>query len=112
MCACVQVVRYKHTTCAVESSFYSMQFVCPCTSGPTGSKHHCPSYPCLLVHVSLNNTQYTRQVTVVPLFIDDRQQAVVHDAATDELEMVSSLHVFYLYRVVHFYRATLCVARS
>ena len=41
----VKVVRYKQTTCDVESSFYLTQYVCPCTEGPTGSKHHCPAYP-------------------------------------------------------------------
>jgi len=40
------------------------------------------------VHVSLNTSD---QITVVPLFIDDRQQATVNDAATDELEMVLCL---------------------
>ena len=86
MDVCVKVVRYKRTTCDVESSFYSTQYVCPCTSGPTGSKQHCPSYPCLLVHVSV---QMHATVAVVPLFIDDQQQAGVHDADTDEPEMVA-----------------------
>lgn len=80
----LKVVKYKRTTCVVESSFYSTQYVCPCTSGPTGSKQHCPSYPCLLVHVSV---QLRRHVAVVPLFVDDRQQAAVYDANTDEPEM-------------------------
>ena len=99
----MEVVKYKRTTCMVESSFYSTQYVCPCTSGPTGrstcpctsgptgSKQHCPSYPCLLVHVSV---QLHRHVEVVPLFVDDRQQAAVYDAHTDEPEMVSSTPIF------------------
>ena len=82
------MVRYKRTTCRVESWFYSTQYVCPCTSGPTGSKQHCPSYPCLLVHVAVQR-QAAADV-IVPLFIDDRQQAAVHDADTDEPEMVAT----------------------
>ena len=100
---CAKVVRYKRTTCRVESWFYSTQYVCPCTSGPTGSKQHCPSYPCLLVHASIQHcpsypcllvhVAVQRQAAadvIVPLFIDDRQQAAVHDADTDEPEMVAT----------------------
>lgn len=83
----LKVVRYRETTCSIESAFYTTQFVCPCTVGPSGSKQHCPSYPCFLVHVSLN-TSYGA-LSVVTLFVDDLQQAAVNDVDSEQQEMVN-----------------------
>ena len=71
----VRVARYRQTRCRVESSFYTTQFTCdpqiPCDN-------HCKSkYPCLLVHVSLNDSHGL--MWTIALYTDDMHQMAVHD---------------------------------
>lgn len=78
-----KVIRFRETTCEVENTFFTTQYVCPCD----GHGHECPSYPCFLVQVSLNFTD--GQLWVVTLYVDDDQQAAVLDASDDRQEKVS-----------------------
>lgn len=97
-----RVIRFRETTCEIENTFYTEQYVCPCDDkggggdgagggaggGGGGSRSDCPTaYPCFLVQVSLNFTD--GQLWVVTLYVDDDQQGAVLDASDDRREKVS-----------------------
>ena len=79
----IKVARYVHTACRVENYFYTKQYICSCGLGCRSS------YPCFVLHVSLQNISASSDhLWVVILYSTDQQQASVIHAEHDSMEQV------------------------